>query len=110
MSYLTRNLRQSVTYWSPGTPDGFGGVSFGTPVVVKGRWEDRTNLFVDIDGNEARSSTRVYLDRDVELNGFLFLGSSTATDPKTVSDAKEIRDFRKTPNLQATEFERRVLL
>jgi hypothetical protein len=110
MSYLERNLKQDLVYWAPGTPDGFGGKTFITPVAILGRWEDRTNLFIDSNGNESRSSSRVYLKQDVVLEGYLFLGTSTASDPLTVAGAKEIRDFRKIPDLAATSFERRVLL
>lgn len=111
MSYITRNLRQIVTYWSPGVPDGFGGITFGAPIQIKGRWEDRTDLFIDPQGKEVRSAARVYVVQDVALRGYLFLGTSTAADPTVESvGALEIRDFRRTPNLLATEFERRVLL
>lgn len=110
MSYITRNLKQTITYWGPGTPDGLGGNSYPSPVKIKGRWEDRTTLFTDRSGNEKRSSARVYVNQDVTLNGYLYLGNSTAADPTTVVDARLILDFRKVPNLRATEYERRVLL
>ncbi len=111
MSYITRNLLQNVTYWSRGAPDGFGGFAFSSPVTIKGRWEQRTDLFKDPQGNEQRSSARVYVDTDVELGGYIFLGISAATNPTAEAvGAREILDFRKTPNLRATQHERRVLL
>lgn len=111
MSYIARNLLQNITYWSRGAPDGFGGFAFSTPVTIKGRWEERTDLFKDPQGNEQRSSARVYVDTDVELGGYILLGVSAATDPTAETvDAREILDFRKTPNLRATQHERRVLL
>ncbi len=110
MSYITRNLRQNVTYWSPGTNDGFGGRNFGSPTIVKGRWEDKVELFMDASGNEVISVAKVYLGIDVENKGYLFLGTSTGANPTSVSDAREIRSFRKIPNLKGTLFERLVFL
>ena len=110
MSYITRNLKATITYWSPGTPDGTGGVSFGAPSSIKARWEDRTTLFIDVAGEDKVSNARVYVNTDVENKGYLFDGESTAASPLTVTGSRQIEDFRKIPNLQYTEFERRALL
>ena len=110
MSYITRNLKQDVTYWAPAVPDGFGGRTFAVPVALKGRWEDRTTLFIDADGQEAVSRSRVYLSADVAINGYLFLGTSTVADPTTLENTEMIKDFRKTPDLRARSYERRALL
>ena len=110
MSYITRNLRQTITYWSPSTPDGFGGKSFGSPTTLNGRWEDKVVEFVDPEGRESVSQAIVYTDTDVSLGGFLYNGTSTASDPNSVDGAREIRNFSKTPNLKANQFERKVIL
>ncbi len=110
MSYITRNHKQTVTYWSPGTNDGFGNVIFGAPVFRKARWEDKVELFRDQSGNEVISTATVYLGVDVANKGYLFLGESTAANPTLVSDAREIRAFRKIPNLKGNLFERQALL
>lgn len=110
MSYITRNLKASITYWPPGAPDGFGGFSFGASSTLKARWEDRTENFVDDEGQEQISHARVYVNADVSNHGYLFNGISGSTDPRTVTDAIEVKDFRKVPNLKYTEFERRCLL
>ena len=80
------------------------------PVILNGRWEQRTDLFIDSAGQEVRSAARVYLDADVAVDGYVFLGESTGTNPLTVSGARQIRDFRKTPNLKANLFERVIFL
>lgn len=110
MSFVTRNLKQDVTYWSPSSFDQFGNQVWGTPAVIKGRWEDRTDLFIIETGEEVRSRARVYLNSDVVVGGYLFLGVSSSTDPGTVTGAREIRDFRKIPTITADLFERRALL
>ncbi len=110
MSFPTDNLPQTITHWSPGTRDQFGGMTFGTPVALKGKWEDKSILFINQLGEEVRSEAIVYLDTDVVVEGFLFLGSSTIADPRTVTNAREIRAFSRIPTLDATNFERRVML
>ena len=110
MSYITRNLKGIVTYWAPGVNDGFGGVTFPTSVDIKARWEDKAELFIDASGNEVTSKAKVYLVSDVALKGYLFNGKSTVSDPTTISDAREIRAFRRMPNLRNTKFERLAML
>lgn len=110
MSYITRNLKQKATYWAPTGVDDFGNQTFAAPITLNCRWEGRTELFIDIDGKEQRSAARVYVNQDVLVGGYLFEGVTTVADPKTIKAAREIRDFRKIPNLRATEFERRALL
>ena len=110
MSYITRNLKSNITYWAPGAPTVTGGRSFATPVTLKGRWEERTTLFIDVDGQEKTSRGRIYLDSDVETRGYLFLGVSTEADPTIVSGSQLIKDFRKIPNLSGNLFERRALV
>lgn len=105
-----RLLQQDVTYWSPGTPDGFGGTTFGSPIYLKGRWEERSELITTPDGELLRARTRVFLDRDVVTGGYLYLGRSANASPAMVEGAHEILDFRKIPSLDATTFERRALL
>ena len=109
-NYINRNLRQKITYWSPGIPDGFGGIAYGLPLARLGRWEDKSVLFIDSDGQEVRSVAVVYLKEDVELEGYLFLGTSISSNPTLINRAFEIRAFSKIPNLQGTLFERMTIL
>ena len=108
--YIQRNLAQTATLWNSPTRDVFGNLTAWTKVSIKVRWEDRTDLFIDSSGNEVRARARVYLDRDVALGDYLFLGTSTGADPLVVDDAYQVRDFKKIPNLAGDMFERRVFL
>jgi hypothetical protein len=110
MSFITRNLKQTVTYWGPGAPDGYGGRVYDAPILMMGRWEDRQSFVFDKDGKQIISTARVYLTNDVVIGGFLFLGTDSSTDPTTVDGAREIQAFNKSPNLRATDFERKALL
>ena len=119
MNYLKKNLNQPIVYWGNPTPTG-AGYSYDEAVELNGRWEDRQEIFIDADGREQTSQTIVYIDQDVDVNGYLYLGeledlgdSSSAMDwgdPQAVSNSYMIRAFKKTPNLKATGWLRKVWL
>lgn len=110
MSWTTKHLTETLTRWVRGTPDGFGGFSSWTKSNIKGRWEQRTELFVDPAGNQVMSRAVVYVDTDVSLGDYLFQGNSTGSDPANVSDAYEVRDFKKVSTLGGSIYERKVML
>jgi len=93
-------LTHNATYWAPGTPDGFGQGSFAAPVPVACRWEDKSIMFVSpATGKQEISTSRVFLDRSVALDGMLLLGTSVATDPKTVTGAQRIAAVKRISDL-----------
>lgn len=110
MSWIQRNLVQDVTRWSPTGQDGFGNQTWSTPETIKGRWEERTELFVDTNGEEVRSEAVVFLTKDVDTGDYLYLGDTNTSDPTTLHDAREVKAFRKIPDLRARLFERRAML
>ena len=109
-NYIQRNLLQNASYWEPGAQDGFGGKTWSAPVVIKCRWEDKQELYIDNQGNETRSDATVYVKIDLELGGYLFKGITAALTPNAVVDAREIVDFRSTPDLHNRLVERKLLL
>jgi|2_EtaG_2_1085320.scaffolds.fasta_scaffold00255_9 hypothetical protein len=114
MSFLTSNHKQTIVYWGTPTKDKWGGRTFATPVEITGRWEDNQEVFIDGTGREAVSKAFVYIGQDVDLEGYLYLGTlasiSSAASPKAVDGAFEVRAFNKIPNLKATDFERKAIL
>ena len=110
MGWYERTFQETVTYWAPGTPDGYGGMSFADPVKIKARWEQRTELFRDSQGEEVRSMAVVYLGQDVEKGGYLYQGYTKTKDPTTLGDAWEIRQFRKQTDLAGKVTERKAWL
>lgn len=106
--FLTRNMRQTATYWGPGVADGFGGKTYAAPIQVKVRWEDTNVLFVDQNGNEVVSKAVVYVDTDLSVGGYLLLGISTASNPTTIIGTHEIRNISKSPNIRGTKFLRKI--
>ncbi len=96
----TRNMTQTATYWSPAGNDGFGGVGFNAPVLLKCRWQDKADLFRDQDGHERVSSAVVYPDQPLTIRGWLALGDQTASaDPKATQGAYEIKNTGISPDL-----------
>lgn len=100
---------QTAVYWAPSTLDGFGNVSFATPVEIAVRWENKTELFIDNQGKEQKSSAVVYPASAVLLEGYLYLGTLVAlspaeeADPKSVIAAKEIRGVAVSFNIKGTQ-------
>lgn len=99
---FTRRMKQTATFWEPGSRDITGNATFRAPVTVLVRWQDQTELFIDPQGREQTSSAVVFTPRTLALEGYLLLGESTATNPKLVKGAKEIRQSAASPNLAQT--------
>jgi len=113
---LTDKLKQTAVYWGNPQSDGAGGRTFDDPVEISVRYEERQELFIDTNGQEARSRAVVYLSQDVAMGGYLYLGdlddlsSAEEGDPLLVQAAYEIRGFEKTPGIKAERFLRKVWL
>lgn len=112
MSAFSRQLREDLTFWGSPTPNGFGGFTFAAPVGCKGRWEDKQELFIDPAGEQLMSSAVAYPAIDVEIGGYLFLGTSAGADPTVVGGARRIQQYAKSPSMRARadEFERKAWL
>ena len=110
MSYLTRLHKQTITYWANPVPDGYGGNTFDAPTAIIGRWEDKMELFTDEKGEEKRSTAVVFLGQDVVEGEYLYLGTSTETSPIDQVGARKVQAFRKIPNYNASDFERKAWL
>lgn len=91
LSWYRRHLWDTITYWTTGTKDKWGDETFSAPTSIKGRWENRVEQFIDFRGETVVSNAIVYLDSEVELDGWLYLGTSASTTPKSVSGAYSIR-------------------
>jgi len=116
MSYITKYHKQKAVYWGTPVQDGFGGMSFADPVEINCWWEDKSKLFIDMEGNQVVSRAIVYVGQDLDLKGYLCLGelsdidSSDEGDPAGIPEAYQIRSVGKLSNLRGTVFERKVWL
>jgi len=96
-------LNQKVTYWAPMGSDDFGGTAFSEPTVRRARWEDKAQLIQNKAGAEYTSRSRVYMDGDFDLNGYLYLGESDEAIPTNQAGAYEIQQKASVPDLKAVQ-------
>jgi len=99
MSWYTRSLKQTLTYWAPGDIDGGGKRSYSPPVPLPCRWEDRRERFIDRNGNEMVSRAIAYVDADLQEGGYLHLGTSTLSTPTPSGQSYLINRFESDPDL-----------
>ena len=88
----TRMHRHTVTHWPKGTPDGYGGYSYGAPVQITARWQDGRSLHWAIGQTGDQINALAYSTTAIKVDDFLYLGTSTSTDPTTVDDANIVKD------------------
>lgn len=101
--------KQIATYWKAGGLDDFGNPSFESPRLINVRWEDRNELFYDSEGRERRSQSMVGVAEDMSIGDYIQLGDHQ-TNTKPGSKAKEIKEFRRTPNLFNTAVDKWAVL
>lgn len=99
-------FNQEITYWAAGASDGHGGSSYGSPVKLKGRWEDVQEQYLDGADSIKLSNAVAYFPTDVagsgviDEGGFLCLGDQTGHSSPPAG-SYEIRKFMKTPDLRS---------
>ena len=101
-SIIRRMLKQTVTYWSYSSYDKYGDPSFAAPTTFVARFESKNVVFTDKNGEQAHSKAIVYSTTAVAVDGYLFLGTSTTTNPESVSGADRIRRVDIDPNIKGT--------
>jgi hypothetical protein len=112
VSFINRFLIQDLTYWPPateGATNDFGHPILQDPVLIKGRWEAKTQQIRRSNGEEVVSSAQVWTDQDVEPSGYLAQGDLT-DQPEPPEEAYEIQDFQKSPDLRNLDHERKAFL
>ena len=115
---MTRSCTQTAVYWGTPVKDGYGGFTFDDPVEIPCRWEDRIGQFTSNKGEQVYTKATVYVLQDLEEDCWLFLGTladlsdeDDTSQPKTVTDAFEIKRFDKLPAMGSqTEFVRKAYL
>lgn len=98
-----RAFNQDATYWAPAGRDKYGKQTFTAPVTKKVRWEDKQEEIVDKVGEQKLSKSRVFLQEDIDIDGYLFRGVSAASTPLGLANALEIQGVGRTPNLKANK-------
>jgi len=120
--FIKRVCVQTAVYWGNPQNDGRGGMTFDYPVEIKCRWEIKQRMHSDDHGREFLSMSEVLLTQDVQIQGYLFLGSLTditgygestlpEANPKNVEGALEVLLYDATPLFRsATKFVRTAYL
>jgi len=113
---LRKNCNQTAVYWAAPVKDGYGGFTYGDPVEISVRWQDKTEIIMDSKGVEMISKAEVFTIQDVAEQGILYLGdlddldSTQEDDPATITGAHSIKRFEKSPTANGREFVRKVWL
>lgn len=74
----------TLTYWTVSN-DGLGGFEYGSPTIIKGRWEDKVERVTTQTGEEFISRAVAYVDRDISTDGFLCKGIADNVDPSEIN-------------------------
>jgi len=67
-------MKQDVTHWPVTGSDGYSGFTFGPPIELKGRWEEKGEMFLTEENEEVVSKAVVYLGADVDVGDYLAEG------------------------------------
>lgn len=114
MNILAGKLNQTLVYWASPVQAGDGGATFDDPVELSGRWTLKQEKFVDFHGEERISHSLIYLDQDVDIGGYLFLGGlgdlNSDEDPQKQDEARRIMQFKRITNVKGTEDVRKAWL
>lgn len=108
--FFERNLPQTATVWTATTVDSAGDSSYDPPRTISVRWEDRTDLLVQEEGEQITSLGIVITPEDLTVGDYLFLGTSISADPRGVDGAFQIKSFKKIPTRSGKAFLRRYTL
>ena len=125
-SFMQRSYKQTAVYWGNPQNDGHGGFTFDDPVELSPddangvRWESRVELggrVFDKMGDIISCNAIVFLNQDVEEQGYLMLGtlddldSDSTINPRLIEGAFEIKRFDKLPAIgSTTDYYRRAYL
>jgi hypothetical protein len=108
---LRRTLIQSATLWVV-SPNPSGGDLFSTPVLIKCRWEDKTELYIgQLDRRERVSAAIVHIDRPVSVGDYLALDDQTfQLDPTLIAGAYKVQRFQQVSDLRNLEIINKAIL
>lgn len=107
---IRRKLTQEITYWAPAGSDKYGNETFDSPVKIIGRWEERSEQVMLPNGEITVSKAIVFVDQDLEIEGYLVEGDHTAQNDPTLTSASIIRNWVEIPSMRSNETERRAIL
>jgi hypothetical protein len=111
-----RRFPYKCVYWGNPVNNGYGGYTFDEPIEINCRWEATGIVNFQHNGVEVQAKHEVYVDRDVDEEGYLWFGlledvdSGLIATPIDIEDAEMIVRFDKIPNLRGTKYTRKAFL
>jgi len=110
MRILNKMRRQQCVYWAPTAPDPYGQPQYADPIQLRVRWTDKEAIDTKEGTSRITSTTKVYTDQDLLIDGLLMLGTLDDVQegkPRAANPmARPIQDFNKIPTLKADDFVR----
>lgn len=107
MSFLNSSMKQTATWWDLSSYNEFGDPSFAAPELLTPadgngvRWENRSDKIPMKTGDQDQGHAVVYSAvTEFAVGDYLYLGTSSATDPETVSGADRVIHAEKIPDVQ----------
>lgn len=114
MRVAEKFMKQFAVYWEHHGNDDSGQPLFDPPIEIKCRWDDVHEVFLDLNGNDQVTNAKVMVDRDVVVQGQLWLGRlqdlTSQSVPIENQGAYAIRRFEKTVDKKGKKFVRMALL
>lgn len=98
---LLRKLPHTLTRWTV-SRDGRGGFTYGTPVQIACRWQDKQEMFQDNYGVDHISKSVIYTAEELNLEDYVVKGTSMDADPTTVDGTYQVRQSGNTTDLRGT--------
>jgi len=113
---LSEALNQTAVFWGSPTKDGNGKLSFSDPIEIDVRWEDKMELFLNLEGKQELSQAIIYSETDMEIDSYLYLGELTdlstgeKAEPITLESSHPVKQFKKTVDIGGTIYVRKTWL
>lgn len=90
-------LPDKITFWNEIANDGFGNLTYSTPVTVPARIAFKTSKTTDSNGDDFVSQSVAYTESvDVRIGSQVLFGVSVSADPD--SGANDVRLISSTPS------------
>jgi len=110
MSILDGTLNQTVTHWAVAGRDEYGDPSFAAPTTFPARVVARNEIFYDGNGNQRRSETVMMTTAAVDFGDFVYVGTSTDTDPTSVTGSRQVQAVQSATDLGGDDRVYRIML
>lgn len=108
-SFIERVCVQDAIYWEYDGTDGFSNPEFKDPVDIKVRWDEKTEVISDSNGEEYISHTQLLVPQDLKVNGYVKLGQvaelPAGADPRDQDGAFEIQNMERYPTFRSKTFD-----